>query len=118
MSRTERRLRFHAAAGTHIHNGRKFLRVKSTAPVGLDARKPDPEVIKLVSCSIQLFLTFKRLDIVFIHLISAKMPTIVGILTVISRINFMLIWVEHDKKFYILWACLRVSDHVRLEPLC
>ena len=29
-------------------------------------------------------------DVVFIMLINVKMPTIVGILTIISRINFML----------------------------
>ena len=32
-------------------------------------------------------------------LINVKMPTIVGILTFMSRINFMLSWVEHGKSF-------------------
>ena len=44
---------------------------------------PGPEVIKLFSCSTQLRLKF-------ILLINVKMPTIVGILTVISRINYWL----------------------------
>ena len=41
---------------------------------------PGPEVIKLFSCSTQQSLKF-------ILLINVKMPTIVGILTFISRIN-------------------------------
>ena len=35
-----------------------------------------------------------------------KMPTIVGIFIFISRENFMLIWVEHEKKFDNLGARL------------
>ena len=42
-----------------------------------------PKVIKLFSCSAQLRLQF-------ILLINVKMPTIVGILTFISRINYRL----------------------------
>ena len=42
---------------------------------------PGPEGIKLFSCSAQLRLKF-------ILLINVKMPTIVGILTFISRINY------------------------------
>ena len=34
---------------------------------------------------------------VFILLINVKMPTFVGILTFMSRINFMLSWVEHEQ---------------------
>ena len=65
-----------------------------------------PEVILLFSCSTQLstkfqmliktkiptikFLAFSLLDIEFIMLINVKMPTIVGILTLMSRINFVL----------------------------
>ena len=45
---------------------------------------PGPVVIKLFSCSAQLRLKF-------ILLINVKMPTIVGILTFISRINYR-IW--------------------------
>ena len=44
---------------------------------------PGLEVIKLFSCSAQLRLKF-------ILLINVKMPTIVGILTFISRINYRL----------------------------
>ena len=75
-----------------------------------------PEVIKLFSCSTQLSTKF-------IPLINVKMPTIVGILTFISRINtsyenlksrntylfqhfafndswnFVLSWVAHEKSF-------------------
>ena len=38
---------------------------------------------------------FKSLRCCIYHTINAKMPTIVGILTLMSRINFMLSWVEH-----------------------
>ena len=44
---------------------------------------PGKEVIKLFSCSAQLSQKF-------ILLINVKMPTIVGILTFISRINYWL----------------------------
>ena len=44
-------------------------------------------------------MALKLSDVVFILLINAKMPTIVGILIFISRINFMLSWVEHEKSF-------------------
>ena len=37
--------------------------------------------------------------VVFILLINVKMPTIVGILTFMSRINFVLSCVEHGKSF-------------------
>ena len=68
--------------------------------------KPSPEVIKLFSCSTQLSTKFQPLiktkmptkkflalylsDVVIIMLINDKMPTIVGILTFKSRINFKL----------------------------
>ena len=38
-------------------------------------------------------------DIVFIMLINVKMPTILGILTFMRRINFVLSLVEHEKSF-------------------
>ena len=38
----------------------------------------------------------------FILLINVKMPTAVGTLTFMSRINFMLSRVEQEKKFYNL----------------
>ena len=70
---------------------------------------PGPEVIKLFSSSTQLSMIFQLLvkskipinkedscllaslsDVVFIMLINVKMPKIVGILTFMSRINFVL----------------------------
>ena len=42
----------------------------------------------------------------FFLLINVKMPTIVGILTFMSRKNFMLTRVGHEKKFYNLGARL------------
>ena len=53
----------------------------NTAP--LRGSSQGPEVIKLFSCSALLRLKF-------ILLINVKMPTIVGILTFISRINYCL----------------------------
>ena len=38
------------------------------------------------------------------YAINMKMPTIVGIFIFISRENYMLSWVEKEKKFYNLWA--------------
>ena len=38
-------------------------------------------------------------DVVFIILINVKMPTIVGILTFMNRMNFVLSCVEHGKSF-------------------
>ena len=52
----------------------------------------------------KIFLTFKLLDVVFIMLVIAEMPTIVDILTVMSRLKFVLSGVEYIKKFYNLRA--------------
>ena len=49
----------------------------STAQKNLNAEK---------SLNTLIFLAFKQSDVVFILLIKVKMPTIVGILTFISRI--------------------------------
>ena len=43
------------------------------------------------------FLALNLSDVVFIMLINVKMPKIVGILTFISRIIFVLSLVEHEK---------------------
>ena len=70
---------------------------------------PGPDLIQVFSCSTQLSTKFQLLiktkiqtneevsclnlslsDVVFIMVINVKMPTIVGILTFMSRINFML----------------------------
>ena len=45
---------------------------------------------KMLHYKIKVFLAFKFSDAVFILLINVKMPTVVGILTFLSRINFML----------------------------
>ena len=47
-------------------------------------------------------LAFKLSDVVFIMLRNVKMPNIVGILTFISMINFMLSGVEHETSFITL----------------
>ena len=43
-------------------------------------------------------------------LINVKMPTIVGILAFMSRINFVLSCDEHEKKFYNLIAWVWLFD--------
>ena len=75
-----------------------------------------PEVIKLFSRSTQLSMKFQmlismkisrnstffpaqKLRMLFFVLINVKMPTIVGILTLMSRKSFMLNRVEHGKCF-------------------
>ena len=55
------------------------------------------------------FLALSLSDVVFIMLINVKMPTIVGILTFMSRINFMLNWVW--KKYYDLKAWFNPEKH-------
>ena len=45
------------------------------------------------------FLALSLSDVVFILLINVKMPTIVGILTLMSRINLVLSLVEYEKSF-------------------
>ena len=54
------------------------------------ARRPGPEVIKKISCSTQLSMEF-------FLLINVKMPTIVGILTFMSRKNKILGLYDPDK---------------------
>ena len=44
-------------------------------------------------------------------LINVKMPTFVGILTFMSRINFVLSLVEHGKSFYNLGARLKLCEY-------
>ena len=55
---------------------------------------PGPKVIKLFSCSAQLRLKF-------ILLIKVKMPTIVGILTFISRIDYRLLCSKPSISIYL-----------------
>ena len=47
---------------------------------------------------IKTCLALKLSDVVFIMLINVKMPTIVGILTFMSMINFVFSWVD-EKSF-------------------
>ena len=67
------------------------------------------------------FLTLSLSDVVFIMLINVKMPAVVGILTFMSMINFMLSWVEHGKSFItsgpgiIRVYCICFFDKVSLE---
>ena len=53
----------------------------------------------------QTFLAFKRSNDVFIMLIDVKVPPIVGILTFMSLINFVLSSVEHKNCFKTPGAC-------------
>ena len=52
---------------------------------------------KLKYQEMKKFLALSLSEIVFIMLLNVKMPTVVGILTFMSRINFMLSRVEHEK---------------------
>ena len=45
------------------------------------------------------FLALSPSNVVFIMLLNVKMPTVVGILTFMSRINFLLSRVGHDNSF-------------------
>ena len=51
---------------------------------------------------IQLFSGSDKPRMLFFMLINVKMPTIVGILIFMSRKNFMLCLVEHEKSFITL----------------
>ena len=62
-------------------------------------------LIKLKYRQIKKFLALGLSDVVLIMLINVKIPTIVGILTFMSKINFML-------KFYYLRACCLVTVNV------
>ena len=88
-----------------------------------------PDVIKLFSCSTQLSMKFqlfqkkfmlkikdfscffKLSDVVFIMLINVKMPTIVGILTFMSKFNFILSLVEHEQCLKIIVIRINNSPH-------
>ena len=53
--------------------------------------------------------------VLFMLLINVKMPTIIGILTFMSRINFVLSWVEYEK-FYNLSA--RGRERITSMKVC
>ena len=50
--------------------------------------------------------------------IKVEMPTIVGISTFMSRKNFILSWVEHEKSSIASGLCLRVNGHTFREGYC
>ena len=57
---------------------------------------------KKVQCrQMKKFLALSLSNVVFIMLINVKMPTFVGILTYISRINFVFSLVEHEIFIFI-----------------
>ena len=58
------------------------------------------------------FLPVSHSDVVFIMLINVKMPTIVGILTFMSRINFVLSFVEHGKSFITSGPGPKKAEHM------
>ena len=89
--------------GQNLTNNPKYNDALFKAGIQL---RSGPKIIKLFSCSTQMimkfqlliptkmllkiFLAFNLTNVVFILLINVKMPTIVGILTFMSVINFKL----------------------------
>ena len=61
------------------------------------------------------FLALSLSDVVFIMLINVKMPTIVGILTFISRLNFVLSRVEHEKSFITSATGILFATYIPVE---
>ena len=55
------------------------------------------------------FLAFRLSYAVFIMLINVKMPTSVGILTFMSRMNLVLSLVEHERSFITLGSGPRLN---------
>ena len=76
------------------HSGAfQSIPVRSGPFLLLYAPCPGPKfqlLIKTKMLKIKTFLAFKLSDVLFIMLINVKMSTIVGILTFMSMINFML----------------------------
>ena len=68
--------------------------------------RPGPEVIKFFSCSTQL-------RIKFILLINVKMPTIVGILTFISRINYQ--FLSFEPEFSTIFDYFSIYDQLKFH---
>ena len=69
---------------------------------------PSPEVIKLCLCSTQLSMDF-------FLLINVKMPTIVGILTFISRKNSIIGLSEPEKKPLNFLLFLYINEHLKFH---
>ena len=65
------------------------------------SKKPGPEVIKLFPCSTQI-------SMIFLLLINVKMPSIVGILTFMSRENSLLGLSEPEKKFLDIFILVSI----------
>ena len=76
--------------------------------------RTDPEIIKLFSCSTQLSMKY-------ILLINVKMPTFVGILTFISRINttYVSFRARNDHIFWYFYFYIyqQLIFHARLRNL-
>ena len=63
------------------------------------------------------FLALILSDLVFIMLINVKMPTIVGILTFMSRTNFVLSRVEHRKVYNLGARSVNGNGHASGQTL-
>ena len=63
------------------------------------------------------FLAFSLSGVVFIMLINVEMPTIVSILKFMSRINFVLSWVEHEKSFVTSSLGQRILNQRPFNPM-
>ena len=69
---------------------RSTMRLNKASTYDFEELGPGPEVIKLFSCSTQLSIKFSLV-------INVKMPTVVGILTFMSRKNSILSFSESEK---------------------
>ena len=87
------------------HDGRNETNTKQPGPqviklcfmLNPTEHEPSTAHKKLKYRNLKKFLALSLSDVVFIMLINVKMPTIVGILTFMSRINFVLSCVRHRK---------------------
>ena len=61
------------------------------------------------------FLALRLSEVVFIVLINVKTPIIVGILTFMSRIYFVLSRVVHGKSFITSWPGVSREDAIRVS---
>ena len=67
---------------------------------------------------IQLFSGSDKPRMLFFLLINVKMPTTVGILTIMSRKNFMLNSVEHEKSFITSGPGLGLLQRLSVSISC
>ena len=82
--------------GTRPRGYKTFFMLNSTKHEISTAHK------KLKYQQTKKFIALSLSYVVFTMLINVKMPTIVGILTLMSRINFALSGVEHEKSLITL----------------